>query len=131
MTWRNRSRNQAIAWRDIFKRKHTTMDEPDNSKVICPQCCHQFGAISVDDQTERRRATEELERLKQLSDSLAAYGLKTHADLIAVFEARNGFRTELERIANCLSPDCARDPFLCKALARAALHLPQETHDGQ
>lgn len=30
-------------------------------------------------------------------------------------------RAELERIANCPSPECARDPFLCKAWARAAL----------
>lgn len=38
--------------------------EVDNSKVICPNCCHQFGAISVSDQKARRDAADEIERLQ-------------------------------------------------------------------
>lgn len=34
--------------------------EPDNSKVICPACCHQFTAISVNDQVHRTQLRDRL-----------------------------------------------------------------------
>ena len=37
----------------------------DDSKVICPACCHEFVAISVNDQDERARLRAERDALKQ------------------------------------------------------------------
>ncbi len=42
------------------------MSEPDNSKVICPNCCHEFGAISVNDQKLRRIAADTIEQMREL-----------------------------------------------------------------
>jgi len=40
--------------------KETNYEAPRNDCVICPACCHQFGAISVDDQDHRARLEREL-----------------------------------------------------------------------
>lgn len=48
------------------------MIEADNSKVICPKCCHQFTAICVNDQDERSSALAEIERLEAERDAAVA-----------------------------------------------------------
>lgn len=41
-------------------------DLPDNSKVICPECCHQFGAISAEDQRRERDAYDAFDRMQDV-----------------------------------------------------------------
>jgi len=42
--------------------------KPDSSKVICPNCCHQFGAISERDQNELRDMTAMRDGFKAACD---------------------------------------------------------------
>ena len=49
-------------------------DAPRNDCVICPACCHQFSAISVDDQQHRSELERAFENEKATSAHLEELG---------------------------------------------------------
>jgi uncharacterized Zn finger protein (UPF0148 family) len=67
-------------------------ETPDNSKVICPNCCHQFGAISVDDQ----KRVKELEGECGIDQRNAAMSQKESMDLLHKLDHANKRIAELE-----------------------------------
>lgn len=71
---------------------------PDNSMVICPNCTHQFPAISVDDQKERASLRQQLEAAQAL-----------------LREARTVIANSMEaEVARGWSPDSAEHALLDK-----------------
>lgn len=54
--------------------------------------------------------------------SCPCQSLRFPEDIHAAADEIEHLTRELERIASCPSEECARDPFLCKAWAKKALH---------
>lgn len=99
--------------------------EVDNSKVICPNCCHQFGAISVSDQKARRDAADEIERANAEASAWNARYVEACR--------------ELERLQRELagSIPCPHSRFVarqdgqyCAACGLSAISYQQQRHSG-
>lgn len=57
-------------------------NQPDNSKVICPNCCNQFGATSVDDQKVYRELRELLKLVQSDAGNWLHSGLQKRIEAV-------------------------------------------------